>query len=504
MKKTISVNIKGLNFIIEEDAYETLQNYLKRLEAALQSVESAKEIIEDVELRIAELCSEVIATRKQVIEEDDIRSILNKLGEPEQFIEEQEHTEAQQQTEERSEKRIFRDTDKGMIAGVCAGIASYTNLDIVIIRAIFVAFLIFGGFGVPLYFVLWIIIPRAASTIDKLRMQGKPITVESLREEVEQAADRITKTSKRFAHKIEREERLANSFKSIGRLFSVLIGSGFLVLGLISLVLFLTFILGGFQFIPVQSDFGFLSIGQLAELVMENDTDIKYAWIGILLAGIPGTLFLLLSGIKLIFQIRNVWSRISLISLFTLSSLGFVTCLILGLKTGRNMTIEGEIEKHVATIDSKELNIDTSVPSEIDQSVYTIKSKNRFGLMSLEGNQIYSSGIEVEYRNSKDSLFHIYQNLSAHSHSHNMAIQKAKNIKHTVTQSENTIAIHSHYFFPKTDKLRDQEVSIIIEVPAQGIVKYNNLVLFQNGIGVLNEYDQWGKINREGNYKHFQ
>jgi phage shock protein PspC (stress-responsive transcriptional regulator) len=503
MKKTISVNIKGLNFIIEEDAYEILQNYLKRLEDALQSVESAKEIIEDVELRIAELCSEVIAARKQVIEEDDIRSILNKLGEPEQFIEEQEHTESHQYTENRSEKRIFRDTDKGMIAGVCAGIASYTNLDIAIIRAIFVVFLIFGGFGVPLYFVLWIIIPRAASTIDKLRMQGKPITVESLREEVEQAADRITKTSKRFAHKIEHEERFTNSFKSIGRLFSVLFGLGFLVLGLISLVLFLTFILGGFQFIPLQSDFGFLSIGQLAELVMENDTDIKYAWIGILLAGIAGTLFLLLSGIKLIFQIRNIWSRISLISLFTLSSLGFITCLIIGLKTGRNMAIEGEIEKHVATINSKELTIETSVPSEIDQSVYTIKSKNRYGLMSLEGNQIYSSGIEVEYRNSKDSVFHIYQNLSAHSHSHKLAIQKAKNIKHTITQSDKQIAIHSHYFFPKKDKLRDQEVSITIEVPAQGIVKYNKLVLFQNGSGVLNEYEQWGLIYRDGRYKHY-
>lgn len=504
MKKTISVNIKGLNFIIEEEAYEILQNYLKRLEAALQSVESAKEILEDVELRIAELCSEVIAARKQVIEENDIHSILSKLGEPEQFIEEAEHTESHQHTENRSEKRIFRDTDKGMIAGVCAGIASYTNLDIAIIRAIFVVFLIFGGFGVPLYFVLWIIIPRAASTIDKLRMQGKPITVESLREEVEQAADRITKTSKRFAHKIEHEERFTNSFKSIGRLFSMLIGLGFLVLGLISLVLFLTFILGGFQFIPVQSDFGFLSIGQLAELVMENDTDIKYAWIGILLAGIAGTLFFLLSGIKLIFQIRNIWSRISLISLFTLSSLGLITCLIIGLKTGRNMAIEGEIEKHITTINSKELHIGTSVPSEIDQSVYTIKSKNRYGLMSLEGNQIYSSGIEVTYRNSKDSLFHIYQNLSAHSHSHKLAIQKAKNIKHTITQSGKQIAIHSHYFFPKKDKLRDQEVSIIIEVPAQGIVKYNNLILFQNGSGVLNEYEQWGKINREGKYKHFQ
>ena len=72
-----------------------------------------------------------------------------------------------------------------------------------------------------------------------------------------------------------------------------------------------------------------------------------------------------------------------------------------------------------------------------------------------------------------------------------------------MTNVENTLTIHSHYFFPKTDKLRDQEVRIIIEVPAQGIVKYNNHVLFQNGVAVLNDYDQWGKIDREGRYKHY-
>jgi len=503
MKKTISVNIKGLNFIIEEDAYETLQNYLKRLEATLQSIESAKEIIEDVELRIAELCSEVIAARKQVIEEDDIRSILNKLGEPEQFIEEQEHTASQQQTEERSEKRIFRNTESGMIAGVCAGIASYTNVDIVIIRAIFVAFLIFGGFGVPLYFVLWIIIPRATTTIDKLRMRGKPITVESLRDEVEQAAERITKTSKNFAHKLEREDRIAGHLKSIGRVFSVIIGSGMLALGLLSLVLFLIFILGGFQFIPVQSENGFLSAGQLAELVLESDIDITYAWIGVLLAWISGTLFLVLGGVKLIFRIHNIWSKISLISLFIFSTIGFIICLVIGLKTGRNMTIEGEVEKHIAATGHTELNIEIIVPSEIDQSVYTIKSKNRYGMLNIEGNQINASGIEIVYRNSKDSLFHVYQNFSAHSHSHDVAIQKAKHIKHKLSLVENTLSIHSHYFFPKSDKLRNQEVSIIIEVPANGIVKHNKQLLFQNGSTILDEDEQIGEIYRDGRYKHY-
>lgn len=503
MKKTISVNIRGFNFIIEENAYELLENYLKRLESTLHNEESSKEIMDDVELRIAELCSEVLSGKKEVIDEGDIRKILGQLGEPEQYIDEEEKKDTRQSDSERSEKRIFRDTEKGMIAGVCAGIANYLHIDIAIIRAIFVIFFIFGGFGVPLYIVLWIVIPRAATTIDKLRMQGKPITVETLRDEVEQAAERFTKTSNRYARKIERDERISNGFRSIGRLFTIIVGSGILSLGILSFVLFLIFILGGFQFIPVQSEFGFLSLDQLAVLVLENQSDVKWAWIGVLTTGITGTLFLLLTGIKLIFRIHNTWSRITLISLFSFATIGFILCLFIGMKTGRNMAIEGELEKHVMSLNEREINLETTVPTQIDQSVYKIKSRNRFGLLNIEGDLIYASGIKVEYRSSKDSLFHIYQNLSAHSHSHDVAIQKAKNIKHLINRSENTIYIHSHYFFPKTDKLRDQEVEIIIEVPSQGVVKHNHQILFQNGIAVLNEYDQWGRIDRQGRYQHF-
>ena len=133
MKKTVSVNIKGLNFLIEEDAYELLHQYMDRLNHALRNDKGKNEIIEDIELRVAELCSSKLNERKQVIELDDIRSILETLGDPSLYIDEEatENNSTKQSNIPNdkivSEKRLFRDTDNASIAGICAGISNYFN-----------------------------------------------------------------------------------------------------------------------------------------------------------------------------------------------------------------------------------------------------------------------------------------------------------------------------------------------------------------------------------------
>ena len=119
MKKTVSVNIKGLNFLIEEDAYELLQDYLDRLAIQLQNDEGKLEIIEDVELRIAELCNVRLNDSKTVIEFVDIQDVIATLGNPEDYTdnEEMEDSNSYQDREKKStEKRLFRDTDNATIA----------------------------------------------------------------------------------------------------------------------------------------------------------------------------------------------------------------------------------------------------------------------------------------------------------------------------------------------------------------------------------------------------
>lgn len=514
MKKTVSVNIKGMNFLIEEDAYELLQNYMERLGHVLRNDKGSKEIIEDIEIRVAELCSAKLNDRKQVIEIEDIQSILDNLGDPAQFIDEEETSSEtfkkaeQGRTDKNTDKRLFRDTDNATIAGVCAGISSYFNIDVVIVRAIFLIIFFFGGFGFPLYIILWIVVPKAKNNIDKLRMRGKPITVESVREEVETAADRLTNESKSFANRLRNDDSVGQRFTTLGRIITGAFGIGMICFGLFLLVMFLIFGIGGMQFIPVQSDNGFLSFAEFGELVLTNSSDFNWAWWGGTIAASSGILFILLLGSKLLFRIRNRWSKLSLGMLFTSGFIGIIICIIIGAKTGREMSIEGEIEREVGKVSTEELVINTHQSKFKASSNFSVKSNGRYGMIGLQGDNVLESGIHMEYKLSKDSLFHVYQNLSAHSHSHKNALQKAKNIKHSMSLIDGKVELNSYYTFPKTDKLRDQEVYVVIEIPNGKSVRINDRIV-KLGADDFDEdiedelYEEDGYINSDGEYDHW-
>ena len=234
MKKTVSVNIKGISFTIEEDAYELLQDYLDRLTVTLGNQNGSKEILEDIELRIAELFNIRLKESKTVIELIDVEEILANLGNPEDFVDmedDDEDSEDKKIFEEAkkgsSEKRLFRDQDNAVIAGVCSGIANYFAMDVVIIRIIFFVIFFFAGFGVPLYIILWIAVPKAKNTIDRLRMRGRPITVENVRTEVENAADKIKTESRGIAKKFRDKDYKSKASRG-ARIFTSIIGVGFL------------------------------------------------------------------------------------------------------------------------------------------------------------------------------------------------------------------------------------------------------------------------------------
>ena len=208
MKRTISVNIKGTNFIIEEDGYELLQNYFNRLEQSLKNEDGKSEIIEDIEYRVAELFSELLSDRKTVIELSDVQSIISTLGQPEDFIEEGENAfeTAEPVDNAGNSRKFFRDEENGRIAGVCSGLALYFGIDVMVVRAIFLIIFFLGAFSVPVYFILWVITPKIKSNVDRLKTQGKAVTVDSLKEEMEGAAHRFKKHSKSFAHRLKNNE----------------------------------------------------------------------------------------------------------------------------------------------------------------------------------------------------------------------------------------------------------------------------------------------------------
>ncbi|MEN9997403.1 MAG: hypothetical protein RI922_393 [Bacteroidota bacterium] len=511
MKKTVSVNIKGMNFLIEEDAYELLQDYMNRLGHGLRNEKDSKDIIEDIEMRIAELCTSRLNDKKQVIEIEDIQLILDTLGDPSQYLDDedsnkQEFKESfnQKTYQQERERHLFRDLENASIAGICAGIANYFKIDVIIIRAIFLIMFFFGGFGFPLYVILWIVVPKAKSTIEKLRMRGKPITVDSVKEEVEAAAKRFETETKSFANRIRREDHLSHRFSSLGRIIGAVVGVFLIMKGLFFLVMFMIFGVFGVRVIPVQSDNGYISLPELAQMTIETQSDYNWGYAGAMVAAFSIIFFLLLLGIKLVFRIRNRWSRISLISLFVTGFIGSMMVLVIGLKTGRELSIEGELEQEIGNYYGEQLTIVPHLSTYSSNNKFKIKSDGNWGMMAIKGDQITEPGIRFHFKPSSDSLFHVYQTISAHSHSHKTALEKAKNIEHSISIDSNIINLNNYYSYPIKDKMRLQEVEIYISIPTRKSVKINEEIirLGENNYN-YKQFEEKGNLNGDGSYSHW-
>ena len=186
MKKTVIVNINGIIFHIDEDAYAKLSAYLDALHRYFGQQSEGKEIVSDIESRIAELLQPLINDAKQSVTIDDIEGIIETLGKPEDIAgeetQENEPTAKEQEpaTSRTHGRRLYRDNDNSVIGGVCSGISAYFDIDPVIMRIIFLALIFAGGVSLIIYPILWIVIPAARTASQKLEMRGENVTVNNI------------------------------------------------------------------------------------------------------------------------------------------------------------------------------------------------------------------------------------------------------------------------------------------------------------------------------------
>ena len=195
MKITVSVNIGGYSFNIDEDAYAELKRYLKSLELHFAGEESSSEILSDIESRIAELFRAKLTTYKQVINIDDVRSVIATLGNPEDFSDHDDST-AGGKFARPGYHRMYRDTEHRIIEGVCAGMGAYWNIDPWIMRVIFIIAAIMGGMGVLIYLILYIVLPEAKTTSQKIEMKGEPVNIHNITQAVKNEFDAVRKNMK--------------------------------------------------------------------------------------------------------------------------------------------------------------------------------------------------------------------------------------------------------------------------------------------------------------------
>jgi phage shock protein PspC (stress-responsive transcriptional regulator) len=190
MKITVNINLGGYAFHLDEDAYQLLRRYLIRLGKEFSDEEGTAEIIADIENRMAEHFRMRLTKFKQVITLSDLEEVMAILGSPEAISGNGVTGSGSRRS---STGRFYRDPDVRLLGGVCSGIAAYFGWDPLIIRILFVVMVFAGGFGLALYLVLWMVLPEANATSQKVEMRGDPVTIENIKKMARQQLDSVKK-----------------------------------------------------------------------------------------------------------------------------------------------------------------------------------------------------------------------------------------------------------------------------------------------------------------------
>lgn len=186
MKKTLNVAIGGCSFTIDDDAYKALEEYLDSFKAGLDNSSSSNEVMDELEMRIADLLKEKIGKR-EVIDKNMVDAVLNQIGPiSTKTVRSEESTSQQNEQQYRpgnqeTVRKFYRDAEGKKIAGVCSGLALYLNIDVTLVRIIFLVAFLCGSAGFWIYIVLWIVAPEARTAAEKCELRGIPATAENIR-----------------------------------------------------------------------------------------------------------------------------------------------------------------------------------------------------------------------------------------------------------------------------------------------------------------------------------
>jgi phage shock protein PspC (stress-responsive transcriptional regulator) len=468
MNKTVTVNLGGTIFNIEEDAFLLLQSYLERIKLNFSGDPGENEIMSDIEVRLAELFNERLDELRNVVIRRYVEEVIAVMGQPEDFnVGSGAPLNAETTRLRHNKRRIYRDSDDAMIGGVCAGLSHHFGWDPLILRIIFVAFgILSGGTAVIAYFIFWALIPSARTTAEKLQMKGETVNVENIRKFVNEEAKNAGNAISGWGSGRGAQSSAAGSelIRVIGLILSkvfgaviLLIGFGLLV-GLISLFFF-----AEFRFFGAEG----MDVDQMNRLIFSDTGSYWMIMLGALLViGIPAIAFIY-GGIKLILgstrRIKGLgWS---LAALFVL---GTILASISGIRMAKEFSRDAELRDNLS-IDATES--DTLYIEVEPDLIFTGRAfddhHNLFDLIHTTADSTYyGEPVELRFEETPDSDFHVRVTRSSSGPSQREAGRLASNILYEYRFVSDTLHLAPYFSTPAADLFRGQQVEVLVLVPA--------------------------------------
>jgi phage shock protein PspC (stress-responsive transcriptional regulator) len=509
MNKTVNINLAGIFFHIDEDAYLKLQRYLDAIKRSFTDSQGRSEIISDIEARIAELFSERIQNDKQVVGITLVDEVIGIMGQPEDYHIDDEifEDEPPRSKARRTQpaKKLFRDTENSYIGGVAAGLSHYLGIDVLWVRLLWIVFALFsGGTFIFIYLVFWALVPEAQTTAEKLMMTGEPVNISNIEKKIKDSIDTVTDSVRNLDLKAQgdklkegidnvtenisegvrnldlpkRGNRLKsnsqNFFDGIGnilmfflKVFAKFIGIILLVVGILTLVGLIV---------------GFFTVG-LSDLANVNGMEYIYAansadvpiWILSLLAFIVIAVpffFLFYLGLKIL--VTNLKS-IGNIAKFTLLGVWLVAIIalsVIGIRTATEFSVEGKVSKteNLMVKPNDTLRLQMTSFNNYDNYYYRSRGQSTKVTRSNNKNMIVSSDIRLIVRSTKDSLGSIIVEKSARGSNFDVAEARAENIEYNYELKNGELRLDNQITTDLKNKFSDQEITVIVYLPEGSIL----------------------------------
>jgi len=487
MKKTLTANVSGTVFHIEEDAYETLHRYLGNIRNQFAGTDGRDEIMADIEARIAELFTERLDGRRQVVSIDDVDHVIGIMGQPEDFSEGEDQeggagaggvgAGAGSDDQTRGRKRLFRDPDDQWVGGVLGGIGAYFNVDPLILRLIYLVFL-FLGFGFILYVILWIVVPKAGTAADRLNMRGEEVNVENIKRVFAEGAETVTNEAREFSKRAAPRARKASSdvlnfFGEGVRLTLVAIGKfiglALLAAGAFLAIMLIVLLFGKFNIIMSDNLAGGTTLQDIAMLMFEGHGQANWTWfaiIGLVLVPIIGLLY---GGISLLFGVKAPkWFGWSLTPIWVAS---VIVLAITGVQLANQFHTPDTITERIEIAQPAGQVI--HIASLADEHFAGGDRWNELEMIKIEGDRVILGWPTVDVRASADSLFHLVIARTARGNGPKEAGQHAAAITHKFEQQDSTLLFAPYLSFPHQHRYRAQNVRYIVEIPMGKAVHFD-------------------------------
>ncbi|MEN2402887.1 PspC domain-containing protein [Flavobacterium sp. MC2016-06] len=485
MNKTVNINLGGMFFHIDEDAYLKLTRYFDAIKRSLNNSSGQDEIIKDIEMRVSELLTEKQKSEKHVVGLKDVDEVIVVMGQPEDYIIEDEEKPNQSFNDynNRKHKKLYRDKEKGMIGGVATGLGHYFGIDAVWIKIIFLVF-VFAGFGTGIlaYFVLWIVTPEAVTTSEKLEMTGEPVTISNIekkvREEIESLSDKFKSADyDKMGNQVKSgAERISSSFgdfvMTMFKIFAKFLGVILIMSGLSILIMLLigVFTLGTNIFIdfPWQN---FVEAG--------NFTDYPIWSFGLLMlfaVGIP-FFFMTLLGFKLLSPNLKSIGNITKYTLLAIWIIAVAIAISIGIKQATEISYDNKtVEKKAINIAAKD-----TLYVKFRYNDYYAKDLNHhrdfeFVQDSANNQLIYSTDVRLHVLQTDQAAPYIQIEKSARGNSFTSAKQRAEKIDYKFQINGNHLVLDNYFLTGVKNKLRGQEVDVYLYLPEGQLFKPDSSV----------------------------